>query len=333
MLFKAEPDDVWRMQDVRRWAPSGLNGCTIRPGSDATAQDRVPFAAMGRRARVTAAGAFVALAGATPVASMPDPPRERVVFGHSVRHRPITATLVGDPLAPHRVLVVGCLHGSERAGEAVTGALRHVALPAGVALWLVDQANPDGCHDGTRQNARGVDLNRNQRTAWRPLDRRGGLYWSGPKALSEPESQAIVRLVRRVRPTVSIWYHQHARLVDDSGGDRRILRRYARAAGLAVGRLGPYPGTVTGWQNATHPHTTAFVVELPAGRLRPAALRRHVAAVLAVARGELAAEAGAQGHHVGDVLARLGQHADAPHRAEALVVGGDGGRRVAGVAQ
>jgi protein MpaA len=248
--------------------------------SRAATRDRVACAAMGRRARV----AVVALALAATGAATTGPPRERIVFGHSVRHRPLTATLIGDPAAPHRVLVVGCIHGSERAGEAVTHALRRVALPAGVALWLVDQANPDGCRAGTRQNAHGVDLNRNSPDKWRKLDHPGGTYWSGPKSLSEPESQAIVRLVRRARPTVSIWYHQHARLIDDSGGDRRILRRYARAVGLPVGRLGPYPGTVTGWQNHAHPHTTAFVVELPPGRLRRAAVQRHVAAVLAVAR-------------------------------------------------
>ena len=37
--------------------------------------------------------------------------------------------------------------------------------------------------------------------------------------------------------------------------------------------------------NAVHRHATASVVELPAGRLRPATVARHVAAVLAVARG------------------------------------------------
>jgi murein peptide amidase A len=223
-------------------------------------------------------------AGALSAAAPPTPVPERTVFGHSVRGRALVARVVGDPAAPHRVLVVGCIHGNERAGEAITRRLRRVTPAPDVALWLVDQANPDGCRAGTRQNARGVDLNRNARTRWRPLDHPGGTYYSGPRPVSEPESKAIRRLVHRVRPTVSIWYHQHARLVDDSGGDRRILRAYARRVGLPLARLGPYPGTITGWQNANHPHTTAFVVELPAGRLGDAAVARHVAAVTGVAR-------------------------------------------------
>jgi protein MpaA len=224
-----------------------------------------------------------ALGAAAPAAPAPPAP-EPTVFGHSVRGRALVARVVGDPAAAHRVLVVGCIHGNERAGEAVTRRLRDVTPPRDVALWLVDQANPDGCRAGTRQNAHGVDLNRNARTNWRPLDHPGGTYYSGPRPVSEPESKAIRRLVRRVRPTISIWYHQHARLVDDSGGDRRVLRAYARRVGLPLGRLGPYPGSITVWQNTNHPHTTAFVVELPAGRLSGAAVARHVAAVIGVAR-------------------------------------------------
>jgi protein MpaA len=230
---------------------------------------------------VLAAGAIGAAASAS--ASAPAPPDGRLVFGYSVLGRALVATVLGDPAAAHRVLVVGCVHGNERAGEAVTRRLRDVTPPAGVALWLVDEVNPDGCRAGTRQNARGVDLNRNAPWRWRPLDQRGGTYYSGPRPLSEPESQAIVRLVRWVRPTISIWYHQQARLVDLSGGDRRVEQAYARRVGLPLGRLGPYPGSITRWQNALHPHTTAFVVELPAGRLGRTAVARHAAAVLALA--------------------------------------------------
>jgi hypothetical protein len=44
------------------------------------------------------------------------------------------------------------------------------------------------------------------------------------------------------------------------------------------------PGIFTGWQNARLPRTTAFVVELPAGPLPRASVRRHVRAVVAAAQ-------------------------------------------------
>ncbi len=203
----------------------------------------------------------------------------RSVLGHAIR-----AVVVGEHPGSRRVLVVGCVHGDEAAGEAVTRALSRATPPRGSALWLIDAANPDGCRAHTRQNAHGVDLNRNSPWHWRALDVRGGLFWSGPRAASEPETQTILRLVRRLHPAVSVWYHQHAALVDDSGGDRRIERRYARRVGLPFLHFGTFPGSLTSWQDATFPRDTAFVVELPAGRMTPPAVRRHVQAVLALAR-------------------------------------------------
>ncbi len=95
------------------------------------------------------------------------------------------------------------------------------------------------------------------------------MYYPGPRALSEPETQAGRRLIRDLRPTVTIWFHQHLNLVDESGGDPGVERRFARAVGLRLVRLPTYPGSATRWENARFPGTTAFVVELPAGRLSP----------------------------------------------------------------
>ncbi|MEA2444996.1 MAG: murein peptide amidase [Thermoleophilales bacterium] len=201
--------------------------------------------------------------------------------GRSVRGRRIVARVVGDPATVRRVLVVGCTHGDERAGIAITRSLRAVRPAAGVALWLVDAFNPDGCAAHTRQNANGVDLNRNSPQGWRRLS---GAFYSGRAPLSEPESRAIHRLVTRLRPAITIWYHQHAALVDDSGGDRSIERRYARAVGLPFRRFTRPPGSITSWQNAAFPDATAFVVELPPGRLSGGAVAKHVSAVLALAR-------------------------------------------------
>ncbi|HZO36026.1 MAG TPA: DUF2817 domain-containing protein [Solirubrobacteraceae bacterium] len=219
-------------------------------------------------------------------------PRRSFAIGHSVLGRTIRAVAIGERAGATNVMVVGCIHGTEPAGTAITSALRDANPPAGVALWLVDRFNPDGCAAGTRQNANGVDLNRNARWNWRPLDRPGGTYWSGPSALSEPESRAIRGFVRSRRPAVSIWYHQHSSLVDDPGRDRGIGRTYARLVGLPFRDYGPLPGKITGWQNSAFPHDTAFVVELPPGELSSRARARHVRAVLAVAA--LAAEVSAR---------------------------------------
>jgi protein MpaA len=220
---------------------------------------------------------------ATPPA--PPPVRVAAVFGRSRRGRPLRVLRLGAPDARRRVLVVGCIHGDERAGRSVVGALARAAVPRGVALWLVATANPDGEAAGTRQNAGGVDLNRNFPRRWRPTGPPGSVYYSGPHARSEPETRALGRLIARIHPTAGVWYHQHRRLVYRQGGAHsRLIRRYGRLVGLPVRPSPRLPGTAIRWENATVRGGTAWVVELPAGRLSRVDVARHANAVLAVAR-------------------------------------------------
>jgi protein MpaA len=161
-----------------------------------------------------------------------------------------------------------------------------MAPPKGVDLWLVESFNPDGHAAGTRINARGVDLNRNFPVGWQRL---GGVFDSGARPLSEPESRIAYRLILRLRPAVSIWFHQHMSLVDGSGGDAALERRFAQLVRLPFVPLSRYPGSVTTWENHALPGKSAFVVELPAGSLTAAQAARFAAAVLAVARPREAA--------------------------------------------
>jgi murein peptide amidase A len=233
-------------------------------------------------AAVASAAAFVAGIAAAQTAP-PGPPLHAERIGTSVEGRPIRLVRVGDPAAPRKVLVVGCIHGTERAGLAITHALRKVTPPAGVQLLVLDAANPDGCSGPPhRTNAHDVDLNRNFPWGWRRLY---GLYYSGPRSSSEPETRAIEALVLRERPSVSIWYHQHLDWVDlQWGSNLRLMELYAHTARMRTARTSLVAGSAVRWENHRMPGHTAFVVELPAGRLSSAGVRRHVAAVAALAQ-------------------------------------------------
>ena len=199
--------------------------------------------------------------------------------GHSADGRAIRPVVLGTPAAAHRVLVVGCIHGNECAGLAVTRLLVRSRAPAGTEIVVVPDLNPDGYRRGTRQNARGVDLNRNFPSNWARIGERGSLQYSGPRPLSERETRYAVALVQRVRPQVTIWFHQPQGVVRAWGGSVPTARRFAALAGVPYRSIEwPY-GTAANWQNHRFPGTASFVVELPAGAVPAAQARRYVRAI------------------------------------------------------
>ena len=221
---------------------------------------------------------------AAAVASAPAAPAQSSgweTIGQSVENRPIRALRVGSPRARVKLLVVGQVHGNEPAGRAVVTRLRTLRPPRGTAIWVVDDANPDGSAAGARHNANDVDLNRNFPYRWQAQD---GVYESGSGPASEAETQVMQRFIERERPRVTLWYHQALQIVVKSTGDPVLERLYSARSGLPRRSLPRYHGTAVSWQNHSFPGDSAFVVELPAGALPSDGVRRHANAVLALAR-------------------------------------------------
>jgi protein MpaA len=179
-------------------------------------------------------------------------------LGRSYEGRPIEAVHVrGD--GP-RVLVVGCIHGDECEGIEVTRLLERSHPHADV--WLVHQLNPDGYAARRRTNAHGVDLNRDFLAA------------------TQRETRIARKLILRLRPDVTIWFHQPQSVVRAWGSSRGTARRYARLAGVPYRSLRWPPGSASRWQNGLG--QVSFVVELPPGELDTAAVRRYADAVLGI---------------------------------------------------
>jgi murein peptide amidase A len=179
-------------------------------------------------------------------------------LGRSYEGRPIQVLRVRGDGA--RVLVIGCIHGDECEGMEVTRLLAR-SHPA-ADLWLVPQLNPDGYAARTRGNAHGADLNRDFLSA------------------NQRETRIARKLILRLRPEVTIWFHQPQSVVRAWGRSRATARRYARLAGVRYRSLVWPPGSASRWQNGLG--QTSFVVELPPGELPDALVRRHASAVLAL---------------------------------------------------
>ena len=127
-----------------------------------------------------------------------------------------------------RVVVIGGVHGNEPASPPAVRGLLDADIAADIEVWLVPVANPDGSVAGLRCNANGVDLNRNFPWEWSADD--GG---SAPS--SEPETQALSKLVAGLHPDVVVWVHQPLGYVSAIGATVDALElAWSAAAGLPV---------------------------------------------------------------------------------------------------
>ena len=141
-------------------------------------------------------------------------------------------THLGAPLEVWRpsgrctLLLFAGIHGEEpETTFALSRALRQLAEPSPYCA-VVLAANPDGLIRGTRGNAHGVELNRNFPTSdWQPDavphrstldDPRDVLLSPGAAPGSEPETQALIRLIGELRPEVVISLHAPLACIDDA---------------------------------------------------------------------------------------------------------------------
>ena len=212
----------------------------------------------------------------------------RGIAGRSAHGKPIYLRQYGDPEVDGELLIFGCTHGDECAAremQPITGC----PMPD-ADIYKVGNLNPDGYAGNTRLNGRGVDLNRNFPAGWKPIGRRGSPQYSGPHPFSEPETRLAARIIRRLDPEATIWFHQHAgpAFVRAWGQSVPLARRYAQLAKLPFRRMPWLAGTAPNWQNHAFPGTASFVVELPDG----------------AAGWERLAELGSAAAHLGQEIAR-----------------------------
>jgi protein MpaA len=242
-------------------------------------------------AGVTLAAVAAGLAGRAAASQTARKATQRVVVGRSVQKRAITAAQLGDPSGARVALVVGVIHGDERAGLRIVDAIKRRAAAApealqGTQLWAIQTVNPDGLRAHTRKNAHGVDLNRNFPYRWRDDVPHSNGYYPGPRPASEPETRAVMAFIGRIQPDLSIWYHQPWGAVLACRGRPPIAAQYAKLVGMRTSCRGKgLHGTAITWETHAFPGSAAFVVEMPPGKVSGASADRQAMAALTVAEG------------------------------------------------
>jgi len=165
----------------------------------------------------------------------------RRCYGTSVLGFPLEVFL---PLeAEISYLVLAGHHGDEPETTAILSATLR-ALPAEqLTCAVILAANPDGLARGTRANARGVDLNRNFPTtdwsdapvlhSWIEGEPKSVELSTGSEPASEPETQALLDLVREFAPRAIVSLHARLGCIDDPG-ETELGRWLARETELPL---------------------------------------------------------------------------------------------------
>jgi murein peptide amidase A len=132
------------------------------------------------------------------------------------------------------------MHGDEpssvRVAEAFAASLERDPPPTGVRVVVIPGVNPDGLKAGTRSNSVGVDINRDfpSRT-WRSGSKESR-YYPGEKPMSEPETRASVKLIKKWRPALLISIHAPLQCVNWDGPAENVSGAMAQASGFPLCR-------------------------------------------------------------------------------------------------
>ncbi|MFA7266199.1 MAG: M14 family zinc carboxypeptidase [Candidatus Nanopelagicales bacterium] len=193
-------------------------------------------------------------------------PIAKRTIGYSVQGRKIVARLYGSPDATKVGVMIGSMHGTERGGIPVAKRIEKLGAPAGTALWVIRNLNPDGSRINQRGNANKVDLNRNGTHIW-AAKARAPVYYPGPSSASEPETRAYISFLESVKPDVVLIYHQHGTGVDSyrqkNAGLTKGLAKRMKLPVKPFNCDGECTGTLTGWFNTTQAGA-ALTIELTA---------------------------------------------------------------------
>ncbi len=153
------------------------------------------------------------------------------------------------------ILILGGTHGNEQTSaqlsfEFVNWLEDHPPLLENRQVVIAPLVNPDGYEIARRENARGVDLNRNfPASNWKPRHQVGSHHRPGPYPRSEPETRFVMFLIDRYPPDRIVSIHGAASCVNWDGPAQGLASAMSRDCGLppkaSIGY--PTPGSFGSW--------------------------------------------------------------------------------------
>ena len=169
----------------------------------------------------------------------------------SVQNRDVELLEFASTEKAKTVLIIGVFHGDEPQGETlIRKFLEERKTECKNRLLIIPCLNPDGKILNTRQNANGVDLNRNFPTKnYEVVDDEH--YFGGKKPASEPETQFMINVLEKYKIDFILSLHTPYKIVNYDGDAEHIAKKISEYTNYPVeadigyptpGSFGTYAG-------------------------------------------------------------------------------------------
>lgn len=128
------------------------------------------------------------------------------------------------------ILIIGVFHGEEPQGKfLIEEYLKEKRdLQFKNNMFFIPCLNPDGLAINTRQNANGIDLNRNFPTInWKKVENTSD-YYGGESSASENETKFIMEIIKELSPDVILTLHAPYKVVNYDGPAGEIAKEISK---------------------------------------------------------------------------------------------------------
>ncbi len=154
-----------------------------------------------------------------------------------------------------KILIIGVFHGEEPQGEyLINRYIKKDISSIKNKLYFIPCLNPDGKSKNMRQNANGVDLNRNFPTKnWKLTEKNE--YYGGQSPESETETRFITEILKEYKFDAILSIHAPFRVVNYDGEAKELAEKISYLTGYPVqsdigyptpGSFGNYAGVERG---------------------------------------------------------------------------------------
>ncbi|MBC8184679.1 DUF2817 domain-containing protein [candidate division KSB1 bacterium] len=189
------------------------------------------------------------------------------IWAKSVQEKNIRYLSIGD--GKYTTLIFGAFHGCEPLSAQLTIRFAEYLFEEykdqlDCRVILVPIVNPDGLNQGVRTNANGVDINRNFPTKnWRKKNNLRK-HFPGKYPASEPETKAVIKLIKKFNPDRIVSIHTPLRIVNYDGPAKDLAFNMAMSNGYPVRKdVGyPTPGSL-GNYTGNEKNIPTITLELP----------------------------------------------------------------------